>query len=169
MERVATVGGPRDSQGFTLVELMIALFIFAIGILAVASMQGEAIKGNSFSDLMTVANTLAEAKMEDLMGLPPSHDDLRDNNSANNDHLLSMMDTDGHQETGLDRDGNGGSGIFTRAWNVAKRDPADPNKVGCPADGLMTIVVMVEWKDRRGRHQVYASSIRDCPDGCPQP
>jgi type IV pilus modification protein PilV len=160
---------PADSSGFTLIELMIALFIFAIGMLAVASMQGESIRGNSFSDLMTIANTLAEGKMEDLMGLSPTHDNLQDNNPANNDHLLSMIDTDGHRETGLDRDGNAGSGIFTRTWNVAKRDPADPNKVGYPADGLMTIVVVVEWKDQRGRHQVYASSIRDCPGGCPQP
>jgi type IV pilus assembly protein PilV len=169
MKRVEIVRGRGDSRGFTLIELMIALFIFAIGILAVASMQGEAIRGNSFSDLMTVANTLAEAKMEDLMGLPPTHDHLQDNNPANNDHLLSVIDTDGHQEAGLDRDGNAGSGIFTRTWNVAKRDPADPNKVGYPADGLMTMVVVVEWKDQRGRHQVYASSIRDCPGGCPQP
>ena len=169
MHRGMTIRGREGSRGFTLIELMIALFIFAIGMLAVASMQGESIRGNSFSDLMTVANTLAEAKMEDLMGLPPTHDHLQDNNPANNDHLLSVIDTDGHQEAGLDRDGNAGSGIFTRTWNVAKRDPADPNKVGYPADGLMTMVVVVEWKDQRGRHQVYASSIRDCPEGCPQP
>jgi type IV pilus assembly protein PilV len=169
MKRVKTIRGHKDSRGFTLTELMIALFIFAIGMLAVASMQGESIRGNSFSDLMTVANTLAEAKMEDLMGLPSTQDNLQDNNPVNNDHLLNTIDTDGYQETGLDRDGNPGSGIFTRTWNVAKRDPADPSKMGYPADGLMTIMVMVEWRDQRGRHQVYASSIRDCPGGCPQP
>ena len=169
VNKIETIRERGCSRGFTLVELMIALFIFTIGMLAVASMQGESIKGNSFSDLMTVANTLAEAKMEDLLGLPSTHDNLQDNNPANNDHLLSIIEMDGYRETGLDRDGNPGSGIFTRTWNVAKRDPADPDKVGYPADGLMTIVVVVEWKDQRGKHQVYASSIRDCPGGCPQP
>jgi type IV pilus assembly protein PilV len=178
MKRVKTIRGHGDSRGFTLIELMIALFIFAIGILAVASMQGEAIKGNSFSDLMTVANSLAETRMEELLVLPQGHTDLQDNNIANNANLRAALDTggtagenefDGHWETGLDRDGNAGSGIFTRTWNVAKRDPADPSKVGYPADGLMTIAVVVEWQDQRGRHQVYAGSIRDCPGGCPQP
>ena len=160
-------GAPR--QGFTLLELLVALSILAVGLLAVASMQVESMKGNTFSDLLTIANTLAEAKIEQLMGLVHSHEDLQDNNIANNDHLLSTTDTDGHQEIGLNRQGRAGSGIFTRIWNVAKRDATDSAKIGYPADGLMTVVVIVQWSDQGGRHQVYASSIRECPGDCPQP
>jgi type IV pilus assembly protein PilV len=56
----------RDSKGFTLLELMIALVILAIGLLGLASLQVMAIKGNSYGQEMTVASTLAENQLEQL-------------------------------------------------------------------------------------------------------
>lgn len=56
----------RDSKGFTLLELMIALVILAIGLLGLASLQVMAIKGNSYGQEMTVASTLAQNELEQL-------------------------------------------------------------------------------------------------------
>jgi hypothetical protein len=134
-------------------------------------MQGESIRGNTFSDLMTVATTLAEAKMEQLLTLAATHQDLQDNNTANNANLLGAMNTsgtagagqwDGHCDDGnadgipdlLNRRGSAagqGPFMFTRAWNVASN---------YPATGFTTVVVIVRWTDQRGNHQVYASSVR---------
>ena len=56
----------RDSKGFTLLELMIALVILAVGLLGLASLQVMAIKGNSYGQQMTVASTLAQNQLEQL-------------------------------------------------------------------------------------------------------
>lgn len=171
MASVKTMRRKTGSAGFTLLELLVALFIFAVGMLAVARMQGESIRGNTFSDLLTVATTLAEAKMEQLLSLASTNQDLRDNNLANNTNLLGATDTsaatgsgqwDAHCDDGnsdgtpdlLNRQGSaGGQGpfMFRRMWNVASN---------YPATGFTTVVVMVQWSDQRGNHQVYASSVR---------
>lgn len=38
-----------DNSGFTLIELVVAILIFAIGITGMAAMQMEALKGNAYS------------------------------------------------------------------------------------------------------------------------
>ncbi len=57
-------------RGFTLVEVTIALFLIIVALLGVASTTVIAIKGNSFSQMMTTATTLAQGKMEDLVRDP---------------------------------------------------------------------------------------------------
>ena len=163
-------GIPRIA-GFTLLEVLVALFIFAIGMLAVASMQAQSIKGNTFSDLLTVATTLAEGKMEELMSLDSTHPALQDSNPANNGNLLGATDTSGATGSGqwdahcddvngdgspdlLNRQGSAsgqGPFLFRRIWNLASN---------YPATGFTTVVVIVQWRDQRGNHQVYASSVR---------
>ena len=60
----------RNNSGFSLLEVVVALAIFAIGILAVGSMQLTAIKGNSSADVHTEAVTVATDQMERWMALP---------------------------------------------------------------------------------------------------
>ncbi len=57
-------------RGFTLIEVLIAMAIFAIGILAVTSMQIRSINQNSTARLQTEATTLAVEWMEQLLALP---------------------------------------------------------------------------------------------------
>lgn len=52
--------------GFTLVEVVAAIFILTIALLGVASVTVMVVKGNSFSKSMTTATTLAKDKMEEL-------------------------------------------------------------------------------------------------------
>ena len=59
-----------NNQGFTLVEVMIGMAIFAIGFLAVSSMQITAIQGNGSAREGTEAATLAAEQAERLMALP---------------------------------------------------------------------------------------------------
>ena len=54
-------------KGFTLIELMIALTIFAIGLLSVASMQITAIKANSSSNTVSVAGAVAQRVTEEIL------------------------------------------------------------------------------------------------------
>jgi type IV pilus assembly protein PilV len=65
-----------QQQGFTLIEVMIAITLLAVGILAAASMQITALGGNHLAIRTTTASTLAGATIEELMSLEFEHDDL---------------------------------------------------------------------------------------------
>lgn len=56
-----------NEKGFSLVEVLIALFIFAVGILAVALMLDTSIQYNSSARLMSEATEIAQYQMEKLM------------------------------------------------------------------------------------------------------
>lgn len=55
-------------KGFTLVEVLIAMAIFSIGILAMYAMQGAAIKGNGEAGQITVAVQVMSDQIERIAG-----------------------------------------------------------------------------------------------------
>jgi len=57
---------PGDGR-FTLIEVIVAISILTVGLLAVASMQSSAIRGNHLGYRVTEATTLAQDRMEWLM------------------------------------------------------------------------------------------------------
>jgi len=63
-------GKPKKDKGFTLIEVLIAISIFAVGLLAIAAMQTSAIRGNSTAGQLSQLNTLAMDQLEQLMDLP---------------------------------------------------------------------------------------------------
>jgi len=60
----------KKDEGFTLIEVIVAISIFAIGLLAVAAMQTSAIRVNSSAARLTELNTWGMDKLEQLMALP---------------------------------------------------------------------------------------------------
>jgi prepilin-type N-terminal cleavage/methylation domain-containing protein len=58
-----------NSSGFTLIEVVIAICIFAFALLAMAQLQIVAIRGNSFANRLTTEATLAQDKLEEITGL----------------------------------------------------------------------------------------------------
>jgi len=122
----------QKDQGFTLIEVLIAITIFAVGLLAVAAMQTSAITVNSTAGQITTRMTWAQDKLEELMVLPYS------------DHLLedlgdppSGTDSEGesHQETTSD-------GYYTISWTVTNNTPI-------PGTKLITVAVTGRGKTTR--------------------
>ena len=135
-------------EGFTLVEIMIAICILSVGMLAVANMQTNSVYSNSLSGNTTAALSLAEDRMEDLLGMDWNDANLRDttiiNNNTNNmgrylDTRLDSLRFTDHIQNNLDETGtiNGqAGGNFTRIWNIADNTPIANTK---------TICVIVTW------------------------
>ena len=61
--------------GFTLLEVIVAVSILTVGLLAVASMQTAAIQGNDTAYSVTESVTWAQDRLEFLLALP--YDDTR--------------------------------------------------------------------------------------------
>jgi type IV pilus assembly protein PilV len=89
-------------RGFTLIEIMIALAIFSIGILAVAKMQLSSSKNTTTGNITTVAAMLARDKMEELKSEDIATLVTGNYNDPNNP---------------VDQNGDAG-GIFTRSWEI---------------------------------------------------
>lgn len=75
-----------NEKGFTLIEALIGLLVFTIGILATVSMQVSALQGNSIARNNTDAAAIAASVVEELKGLPYDHPDL-----AAGDHALDNV------------------------------------------------------------------------------
>ena len=62
----------KSSQaGFTLVELLVAVAIMAVGLLGLAQLQVTAIQTNAHSSGLVAANALAQSAIEDIVGRSP--------------------------------------------------------------------------------------------------
>jgi type IV pilus assembly protein PilV len=59
----------KERSGFTLIEVLIALTILAVGLLALATMQIVSIRGNAFSTEMTYATMLAQSRLEQIRNM----------------------------------------------------------------------------------------------------
>lgn len=68
--------------GFTIVEVILAISILAIGLLATANMQVTAIRGNASARRTSERVTWAQDKFEELMTLSYSHADLAESGNT---------------------------------------------------------------------------------------
>ena len=84
----------RNTQdGFTIIEVLIAMTVFAVGILAVISMQTTAVGGNAKAVAISKAAQLASEQMEELMGL--SYDNITTDSKTLPGHSVSWTVTAG--------------------------------------------------------------------------
>jgi type II secretory pathway pseudopilin PulG len=140
-----------SNEGLSLLEVLAAVAILSFGLLAVATMQGSSIKGNSQAIGTTEAITLAQDKLEYLMRLPYTHADLTD---TDNDGTSQDADDDGVDDDGdnfgLDDTVDGGGTVIADRsdltdprykiyWNIA---------VDEPIVNVKNIRIIVVWTDR---------------------
>jgi type IV pilus assembly protein PilV len=120
-----------DQSGFTLVELLIAMAILALSMLAAASMQFGSIRNNATGNMVSQANMLAKAQMEILK------------------NTVDVRTLEPGEQNNIDAEGQPG-GIYNRSWTVAD--------MGTLA---RRITVTVEWTKRgRSRSIILSSNTR---------
>ena len=126
----------KNTRGFTLIEILIAIAIFSIGVLAVAKMQLWNAKNNTTGNLTTMATLLGRAKIEELKG-----HDITDTELTTGTYVDS--------DNPIDADGNPG-GIFTRQWTVT-------NPLG--GNNTRQIEVQVSWNGLGQNRNVVLTTI----------
>ena len=108
-------GKLKKEDGFTLIEVLVALTIFAVGLLAVAAMQNSAILMNSNAGKLTNLSTWGMDKIEELSVLPYNDPWLETaGNPPGNDSAGNT-----HQEV---------SGDYTISWTVVDNNPLPSTK-----------------------------------------
>src|SRR5437870_1973489 len=64
-----TSGRRRDERGFTLVELMLSLMLFTVGILSLSATSAVVVRMMGGARQQTIAATMAQSRLEQLRGL----------------------------------------------------------------------------------------------------
>jgi type IV pilus assembly protein PilV len=66
----AAAGRCKPEKGYTLIEVLMAISILAVGMLAIASLQTSGIRVNATAQHITTRTTWAQDRIEKLMALP---------------------------------------------------------------------------------------------------
>lgn len=119
---------PNKENGFSLLEVMIALAIFSIGILACYNMQILSIGQNSTSNRIGVSSSWASKTIENLLSLPFSHAKLQDKNADKIAGLSKTSLTGGCANSTADYCEQSPDGVYTLTWNVADDEPLAKKK-----------------------------------------
>jgi type IV pilus assembly protein PilV len=121
-------------DGFSLIEVLIALIFLAVGLLAIASLQITSVRGNFFSNSLMQATYVAQDRLEFLRArpLPPY--------SFDSDPFLSVGNHPADVNTTL-------SGVvFNGSYTIAN-----------DASGYKKITYTVTWNDGVDHHITFST------------
>ena len=125
-----------DDGGFGFIDLMLAMVVLTIGVLALGNLQNVSSKGNTSSASRTVALNIAEKRLEEVRG--KAYATIAAEAPA-------LVDESGKPP----QVGYIGQN-FTREVTVATNSPITNTK---------TVTVIVTWSDKNGPHTVSLATI----------
>lgn len=118
--------------GFTLIEVLVAMTIFAIAVLGLAVGATSVMRANQISLYTTVATNLAQDKLEELKAM-----------------TVANITAGGPENKSV----SGAPVTFTRSWTVT----SPCNSV----TGLKCITVTVAWTDYSPRTVAVSSAVKE--------
>jgi hypothetical protein len=149
-----------NEQGFSLIEVIMAVFLVVGGILAYGSLTGSLMEKNVRSTRDSIAITLAQDKIEELRNAVLDADDFS-GAVGDNPVLEDLVWSVGNADENLDADGNTvGNLQYTRTWTVGQADLDDTGSEG-GGNHLYDVQVTVAWVDKAEREVVLNTRISD--------
>ena len=118
--------------GFSLIEVLIGLIFLAVGLLAMAGLQGTSVRRNTFSNNLMQATYVAQDRLEFLKNLPFSDPLLSTENHVDGTTKISDL-------------------VFNRSYTV--------ELVNDSKGDYLKISYMVKWNDGTN-HSISFSTIR---------
>lgn len=112
---------PRSERGASLIELMIALVVLSLGVLAVSQLFPAGTRSQVSDRMLTSGNYYAQEKVEELNHLTWADAQL----------------TDGRHPAGLATEACGTTGRWHRHYDVST--------LAAPLDNLKKVTVTVDW------------------------
>lgn len=124
-------------RGVSLLEILIAAFIFVVAVLGMIPVISSTLVGSRDANQRAIAAALAQEKVEELR-------------NSEYDTLTSGQELDSEgQPVGLDAYGNEG-GIYYRSWEVEADNPMT---------GTKTVRVTITWAEHRINHYSMATIV----------
>jgi len=123
----------KGEKGFTLIEVLVSMGIFAITVLGLAIGAASVMRGNQTALYSTIATNLAQEKLEELKA----------RTSAN-------INATGSPENNISV-----SGVpvkFSRSWTVASNSPTT---------GVKQIDITVSWTDYTNHSVTLSSAVKE--------
>lgn len=121
-----------NENGFTIVEVMVALVIFSIGVLGLAAMQIDFIQGNATARGVTEAANRASSKMEELVALQFTN--------RGTDPILDPAAVDPPSRSEI-------IGDYTIDWTVTFPDQDNSGTVNDDENQFILIDLTASWND----------------------
>lgn len=116
------------NRGFTLIEVVIAIFLLMVGLLSISRLYPTGLKVGSASHYLTIASAIAQGKMEEML-------------SKNYDEIESSP------RERADNDPESPFFIYEQETKVSFVDPEN-NLIEIPDDkGIKRIEVIIYWKE----------------------
>ncbi|MCL0041054.1 prepilin-type N-terminal cleavage/methylation domain-containing protein [Thermodesulfovibrionales bacterium] len=124
-----------DNKGFTLIKMLIAMFVLTVGLLAVAGLLVTTIQANASARWTAAATTFATEEVEKLRakGFPDLQETFKDTDPKNCPNFPALK----------------------RQWRVRKAKDANNNVI----PGLRQIDVRVTWDERGRTRNVTISTL----------
>ena len=119
-----------SEKGFSLIEVLIAIFIFSVGALAIAVMLDTAIQYNSSARLISEATEIAQYQIEKLMSASYNDADLDESSSPYGPNTIEN---------------------YSVSW-IVRED--------VPMSAMKTINLTVAWDDRGANKSISVDFIK---------
>jgi len=136
-------GPSADDAGFTLVELMAALTILAVGVVGAIGVMSSSMRVAGTTGARSKGVAVATQQVETLRAIP--YDQLVP--AASDDSFTTVEQSIGNR-------------VYTVKWVVTLEDEATPGQAGTKiTDAYKKAFVWVSWTDETGAHDVHQTAL----------